>query len=128
VELSTTSPVTVSFRGYVIGNGSVSVNLRQGINVIGVPVMMNAFSYIKDVMEYFCNKSGSKKMVCYMARKNTASLQYKKLLGYTYIEGDEHRGILLDQASLSEKLGGDAIAVVAPKDMSVIIAGVAWSD
>lgn len=123
VRLNLSSSKNLVFSGYLIENGSLRINLVKGLNLIGIPLDMRA-SGIKSLLSHISAETGQQTFVAYLSRRKKGSDSEETLFGYTYSGTGSHEGIGFG----ADRLGADAIAIVAEKDSSFLIQGTEWKD
>lgn len=128
VELNITTPRTLVIRGYLINDGNITVSLKKGLNVIGVPVADYGIITMRDLLGQLARKMNLSSLPCYIARRFNATDVSKKLLGYTFVENESYSGRDLARPETMERLGGDAVAIVVPKDATFTLTGIPWQD
>lgn len=128
VELNISTPRTVVIRGYLINDGNITMPLKKGLNLISIPVADYGITTMRDLLGQLARKMNLTSLTCYMARRFNATDASKKLLGYTFVESENYSGRDLAKPETMERLGGDAVAIVVPKDVTFTLTGVPWQD
>ena len=126
VTFNLSSSAMINFSGTIIDNGNTTINLKKGLNLIGIPLLINDINSIKALLAYISNNINQEIIVSYMCRRKKVSNNQEELFGYTYIR--EQNDIRNGTSFILDRLGGDAIAIVAEKDAVFTIQGQAWQD
>lgn len=125
VSLSLSSNLDVNLTGIAIDNNSATITLKRGLNLISIPFAIANINNIKDLLTYISQATGQKTIVSYMCRRKKVSNSSKELIGYTYIAGTNNRD---GMSFVLDRLGGDAIVVVAEQDVTFTITGATWQN